>query len=370
MINCNSYFILLQRLDSLTTILSNIKARIQKLQEEVELLETGNGTYQNIIVQDKTSMFGDVIIGAPKPTNAIVKNTQGNLTLNGLVLSSSGSVLINPGDRTCSFSTINGNEIIITSAPSKTISNQELEDRGAYAGALAVYEKYNAFMKAYATQLAFLNLATLAYATYLLVRAIQSEDTLGIFSAINTILGALASLLLYASVLNPVLVTVATAVGVLTCVVSCALAIYKTVVNAQKILESTVNTFKQAGSAIKGFFRGIFGRRKALLLLYMKNFKDVTETYYSTISVDGDMYQKLTISGTLTRTKTISNSITKTITCPQQTYIYSGNKYNENYSVPSAAGFIETFNIGNNTYKRTIVTINGLTCFIPTLVVV
>ena len=113
--SCDPLFGLLQKINVLTDQMIYFKTQLIELQTTVQKLidkeEDQNLTIEELTVNGNSNLIGDVEIGT-MPNGR--KPVSGNLILNGLVLSSSGSILINPGEQTCSFSTLGGSQLTIS----------------------------------------------------------------------------------------------------------------------------------------------------------------------------------------------------------------------------------------------------------------
>lgn len=113
--SCDPLFGLLQKINVLTDQMIYFKTQLIELQATVQKLIDKEGdqnlTIEELTVNGNSNLIGDVEIGT-MPNDR--KPVSGNLILNGLVLSSTGSILINPGEQTCSFSTLGGTQLTIS----------------------------------------------------------------------------------------------------------------------------------------------------------------------------------------------------------------------------------------------------------------
>ena len=106
--------------DNILQTIANYKEQIYIIQQQIAKLEAtiynSNVVLDNLTVNGDSTLIGNVSIGTSNLGGGKgVKPQSGNLTLNGLVLASDGAVLIDPGNQTCSFSKVGGNNLQIKS---------------------------------------------------------------------------------------------------------------------------------------------------------------------------------------------------------------------------------------------------------------
>jgi hypothetical protein len=385
---CDPIYNLNQRINEITEQIYSLQSVLSTLESKIKC----NGNFENLIVEDTSTLIGDVSIGVPGNT----KN-QGDLTLNGLVLSSSGSVLINPGDRTCAFTSVNGDKLDITPSTNKSIKTKdlftprvrELLNRKNLPDKIRNLLSKEDLEVSYSVNSTDADLSTTTIAETVtqstiadtmssstMVTGTKTEDTTvtGEYNTTRTVEGDSTQTLTAASHTENTQIDgdkeeTVEVTGTYTKMLDC---------DSQDITEQVSGTrTKQQEAGQKIVVESFGDTTKVKQFMTAREFKaytddltkETTETYNKQTSITGDAAEILTIiDGKQTITESIDTSKTVTITCPNQTYGFTGaTSYTASYSFPTDS-FNQTYTLDSSVYKTQEVTINGTKYFIPVLI--